>query len=88
MMPSRNTAITKHLCTGSDIGVNISNKHYNLKRVNKTMFASGVSYLVWGFQKSVNSSDLIDERNILSECEMWGSGRLRKICAIKWISII
>jgi len=56
--------------------------------MNKMMLALGVSYLVWCFQKSVNSSDLIDERNILSECEMWGSGRLRKICAIKWISII
>jgi len=56
--------------------------------MNKMMLALGVSYLVWCFQKSVDSSDLIDERNILSECEMWGSGRLRKICAIKWISII
>lgn len=49
---------------------------------------STVIKLVRCFEKSVNSGDLIDERNILSECEMWGSGRLRKICAIKWICII
>lgn len=48
----------------------------------------GRIYLVWGFEKSVNSGDLIDERYILSECEMRGSGRLGEIGAVEWIGII
>lgn len=46
------------------------------------------AYLLWGFQQPVDSSNLIDERNIFPESVQRWSGGLGEIGAVKWISII
>lgn len=46
------------------------------------------AYLLWGFQQPVDSSNLIDQRNIFPESVQRWPGGLWEIGAVKWISII
>lgn len=55
-------------------------------RTNKDI--QHLTYLVWGFEKPVDSSNLIDKGDIFPESVLRRSGRLRKIGAVEWISII